>query len=184
MVEQVAVCSFIAHSTDVAMPSSLSVNGEDAIYLGDGDLHDSKYNYLEVTVDLSMHTHPNFTSTPGHCQYSMHVYPTKTFEKDYTTAMPETFAAVVLASFVLVALVFCVYDWFVKRRNTELVTSAARTDKLVSSLFPSAIKAELLKQQDQRMSSRNLMGGNLDQTIENRLAQVYPETTIIFADLV
>ena len=47
------------------------VHGKDAFYLGDKDFHDPKYNYLEVKVDLSLHTHPDFASQPGHCLYSM-----------------------------------------------------------------------------------------------------------------
>jgi len=47
------------------------INGKDAIYMGEGDSHDSKYENLELEVSLAVHTHPNFTSTPGHCQYSM-----------------------------------------------------------------------------------------------------------------
>lgn len=47
------------------------VDGPMAFYLGDGDHHDPSFNELEVTVDLSLHTHPDFTATPGHCLYSM-----------------------------------------------------------------------------------------------------------------
>ncbi|CAB9511106.1 Receptor-type guanylate cyclase gcy [Seminavis robusta] len=162
------------------------INGKDAIYLGSGDMHNPKYDHLEVMVDLSMHTHPNFTTTPGHCQYSMHVYPTETFEGDYTTAMPITFAVVVLASFITVALVFIIYDWFVKRRNKELSKTAARSDRLVSSLFPGDIKSKVLEQHDD--TDRSFSNPKKEQAdhgvAHNMLAQVYPETTILFADLV
>ena len=47
------------------------VVGPKANYVGLGDLHDTKYDNMEATVDLSLHTHPNFTTTPGHCQYTM-----------------------------------------------------------------------------------------------------------------
>jgi hypothetical protein len=48
-----------------------AIDGKDAFYLGEGDSHDPKYDDLELAVSLAVHTHPNFTSTPGHCQYSM-----------------------------------------------------------------------------------------------------------------
>lgn len=47
------------------------IEGHSAYYLGDGDRHSSQYDDLEVSIDLSLHTHPDFTSTPGHCMYSM-----------------------------------------------------------------------------------------------------------------
>jgi hypothetical protein len=47
------------------------ISGRDAFYLGEGDQHEEKYGHKEVVVDLALHTHPNFTSTPGHCKYSM-----------------------------------------------------------------------------------------------------------------
>lgn len=47
------------------------VVGPEAFYKGDGDLHDTEYDEYELFVDLALHTHPDFPSTPGHCQYSM-----------------------------------------------------------------------------------------------------------------
>lgn len=95
--------------------------------------------------------------------------------------MPRTFAIVVAASFTLVALVFFGYDYMVQRRNKELATSAARSNKLVSSLFPGAIKQKVLEQQDEpdRFSRTLSTTGGL-----SPLAQLYRETTILFMDLV
>ena len=45
--------------------------GYDAFYLGENATKESKYDNMEVVRDLSLHTHPNFTTTPGHCQYSI-----------------------------------------------------------------------------------------------------------------
>lgn len=45
--------------------------GYNAFYLGDNATKDSKYDKMEVVRDLSFGTHPNFTTTPGHCRYSI-----------------------------------------------------------------------------------------------------------------
>ena len=50
---------------------SFLIDGQEVLYLGDADYHDDKYNEFELSVDLSPHTNPNFTSTPGHCMYLM-----------------------------------------------------------------------------------------------------------------
>lgn len=126
------------------------------------------------------------------------MYPTDLFRDDYTTALPETFAAVVAVSFMVVAIVFFVYDWLVQRRNKELATTAARSDKLVSSLFPGEIKDRILEEQDietktndtsfkhpmmvtqgRENGDSNCAGGGTTRP----LAMVYPDTTIMFADL-
>ena len=45
--------------------------GYDAFYLGENATKESSYDYMEVVRDLTLGTHPNFTTTPGHCQYSI-----------------------------------------------------------------------------------------------------------------
>lgn len=47
------------------------ISGPDALYRGEGDLHDIEYDSYEVVQDLSLHSHAEFESTPGHCYYSM-----------------------------------------------------------------------------------------------------------------
>jgi hypothetical protein len=48
-----------------------SLVGYDAFYLGDNATKDSMYDNMEVVRDLTYSTHPNFTTTPGHCRYSI-----------------------------------------------------------------------------------------------------------------
>jgi hypothetical protein len=45
--------------------------GYDAFYLGDNATKDTKYDDMEIARVLSTGTHPNFTTTPGHCRYSI-----------------------------------------------------------------------------------------------------------------
>ena len=47
------------------------IRGKDAIYQGDSDLHEDIYDTQTVIADLALHTNPDFTTTPGHCMYSM-----------------------------------------------------------------------------------------------------------------
>ena len=47
------------------------IRGSDAMYLGDEDLHETDYDDYMVSVNLALHEHPDFTTTPGHCQYEM-----------------------------------------------------------------------------------------------------------------
>ena len=47
------------------------IDGPDALYLGEGDKHETAYDYYGVVQELSLHSHPRFEATPGHCVYSM-----------------------------------------------------------------------------------------------------------------
>jgi hypothetical protein len=51
--------------------SLYSLVGYDAFYLGENATKDSTYQDMEVVRDLSLSTHPNFTTTPGHCRYTI-----------------------------------------------------------------------------------------------------------------
>ena len=50
---------------------SYLIKGPDAYYIGEGAKHENKYDDLKVIRSLSLHTHPNFTTTPGHCYFSI-----------------------------------------------------------------------------------------------------------------
>ena len=45
--------------------------GIDAFYLGENATKESKYTDMEVARDLSFGSHPNYTTTQGHCIYSI-----------------------------------------------------------------------------------------------------------------
>ena len=56
---------------DCGQNFTYKVSGPDAYFQGHGDHHDPKYDYMKVTIDLDLHTHPDFANTPGHCRYYM-----------------------------------------------------------------------------------------------------------------
>lgn len=64
----------------------------------------------------------------------------------YDKNIPEIFAAVVAITFTCIALVMIVYDILVQRRNNRLVANAARSNAVVSSLFPGTIRDRVLEQ--------------------------------------
>jgi hypothetical protein len=50
---------------------SYQISGPEAFFIGEGKLHETKFNDRNVFRSLSLHDHPNFTTTPGHCYYSL-----------------------------------------------------------------------------------------------------------------
>lgn len=47
------------------------LNGRDAIFQGDGDLHESDFQNYESSIDLALNTNLAAATTSGHCMYSM-----------------------------------------------------------------------------------------------------------------
>lgn len=90
---------------------------------------------------------------------------------------------------------FYVYDMFVQRRNEKLIINAAKSNAVVSSLFPGTLRDRVINQTDPKNlqasshhHSSNLQqflaqGGAMD-TSSEPLADLFVETTILFADLV
>jgi hypothetical protein len=50
---------------------SFQIDGPDAKYLGEGDLHDTDYDNMEVAVVLTEYTNPDYKEVEGHCMYRM-----------------------------------------------------------------------------------------------------------------
>ena len=111
------------------------------------------------------------------------------------------FAAVVAATFVIVAIVFFVYDLFVQRRNENLVSKAAHFNALISSIFPTSIRKRLMDEKEETQQGRNSISsrrrsGNLkaflnkggddgDDLADTKkpMADLFLETTVLFADI-
>lgn len=93
-------------------------------------------------------------------------------------------------AFVVVIFIFVVYDLLVRRRNENLIKKAARSNAVVSDMFPSAIRDKILHREDGEISTRKKMksflndGKVYDDTANKPLAELYLETTVLMADLV
>ena len=156
--------------------------------MGPEDLHEEKYSHMKVTRDLNLVEHPLANSTFGHCMYSIDIYPSSEFEATYNTNTPEVFAIVVAVTFTCVALVFIIYDVLVNRRNNRLLANAARSNAVVTSLFPGTMRDRILEAQEHKGTKgkmKSLIAG--DSSASNGaanqrgapLADLFLETTIM-----
>lgn len=85
-----------------------------------------------------------------HCMYhSLSVYtstPESVKVDDGNIAVKV--AVVIAVVFFVICLAFCFYDAYVQRRNAKVADAAARSNAIVSSIFPSMIRDRLLDQDD------------------------------------
>jgi Adenylate and Guanylate cyclase catalytic domain len=184
------------------------INGNTAAFLGAGDFHDAAFDHTEVVIPFYELKTPQLTETlPGHCLYSYHLYATSKFANRFSTRVPLQLTLVVSSSFLVMIACFFAFDCFVRHRNNKVVDSAARSNALVSSMFPSSVRDRLLTEGDsnpqtssnRRFSGDNLikarlrsfMDGGVDAPIRSAgivftsqpIADLFPETTILFADI-
>jgi class 3 adenylate cyclase len=170
-------------------------------------MHETKYDNMEVVIPFSDFLYPDTTpDAPGHCMYSFYVYPTRALEDDSHSNLPVILTIAVAVAFFLMAVTFYMYNRFVHRRNTKIVGAAAKSNAIVSSLFPSNVRDRLFtenKEGEKQATSqpqnsmnrlKTFMNGegvpeNMEDDVDlamksKPIADLFPETTIIFADIV
>ncbi|KAL7562526.1 hypothetical protein ACA910_008233 [Epithemia clementina (nom. ined.)] len=180
------------------------MNGTSAIYLGPGDQHDQKYDYMMRQLDFAWPSGLPESVGSQVAFYRYRFYPTGELSDRYRTSLPVVMAVVVAAIFLAVALTFFMYDRFVRSRNVKVVNAAVRSNRIVSSLFPSNVRDRLLAEQEENEKIEAEQQGtqtrlkkflatdsptSRDMETENimfktqPIADLFPETTIMFADI-
>jgi class 3 adenylate cyclase len=178
-----------------------SVGGERAVFLGEGDLHQEQYDEFGITADITPFYNATAALEAGVCLFSFDAYPTSSLRDTYRTSKPQTYTGVVAAIFVLMALTFLMYDRFIQKRNEKVINAAARSNAIVSALFPSNVRDRLFaeaKEEEQKGNRwlapksglKNFLAEGEAKTDDGMMfkskpiADLFPETTIMFADLV
>eukprot|EP00980_Cylindrotheca_fusiformis_P018548 scaffold6142_cov116-Cylindrotheca_fusiformis.AAC.5 len=175
------------------------IDGQNAEYLGDSDLHNPKYDGMEITdifVELGIDESelPDGTCIPT---LTLHVYPSEELEQSFQTSKAIAYTVAVAAGSIFASLVFLLYDYFVRRRQAKVMERITRQDKIMANIFPSAIRNRLYesqeKQQNER-SGRHSEHGDFNDDSENRdfegdsyipapMADLFPSVSVVFADI-
>eukprot|EP00980_Cylindrotheca_fusiformis_P008513 scaffold1807_cov140-Cylindrotheca_fusiformis.AAC.5 len=177
---------------------SYRIDGQNAEYLGDSDLHNPKYDGMgveDIFVDLGV----DESQLPaGSCVpvMTLHVYPSKDLEKSFQTNNAAIYTAVVAVIFIFTSLVFLLYDYFVRRRQTKVMERILRQDKIVANVFPTAIRDRLYKSQRNLGDYTDLPNSGFNDGFEELdfegdsnisgaapLADLFPSVTVVFADI-
>jgi hypothetical protein len=134
------------------------LNGPTAVYRGSGDVHDMEYSSMGTSaklLELRDHAFGSgraYTGVPfsqDYCPFTIIVYPSAVLHDTYTTSTPMMFTIAALIIFLFTSAVFVFYDIMVERRQKLVLSTATKTSAIVSSLFPSKVRAELMKEQDE-----------------------------------
>ena len=156
---------------------------------------------MEVIIPFADFQFPETSDVSGHCVYAFYVYPGAKLESDSQSNMPMILTIAVGTTFLLMALTFFMYDRFVRRRNSKIVTAAAKSNAIVTSLFPSNVRDRLFTEKvAKNKTSKKAMvaqksrlkhflneaeDGEEEDLILNSppIADLFPDTTILFMDI-
>ena len=184
-------------------PVTWRMEGGSALFIGQGDLHDTAYDSYRVTSPFNTYRNTKLATEVGACLFTLHVYPSSDFEENYRSNTPIITTIVVGAVFISIIAAFLAYDNFQRKRNSKVISNAAKSNALVTSLFPSNVRDRLLqpveanenaskathtfltrKGQLQNFLDTNAKpdGGAVD-TADRPIADLFLETTIMFADI-
>ena len=130
---------FLVVSNTCNQTFTYEINGPEVTYLGPSDLHDPAYDDFESTT-----TFTPFGSEMA-CVHTLSFFPSEKFESAYATNRPVTYTIVVSCIFAFMIAVFFLYDCFVERRQTKVMSTATRSTAIVSSLFPEQIADRLME---------------------------------------
>ena len=188
------------------------LNGADAIILDQGFVPDPKYDYLTQTAEFA--TFARFDAEKQsdgvlYCSYSLSIHATAEYEEEFKTNKPLWVTMIVVLVFLFTAMVFVLYDFFVQRRQNKVLTTAQQTTAIVTSLFPKNVVKKMLEVDNQKHTQvsgkdklKNFFDSNdngdsskdAQKGTENGeaggifktkpIADFFPETTIMFGDIV
>ncbi|CAB9526252.1 Receptor-type guanylate cyclase gcy [Seminavis robusta] len=191
---------------------SYRVDGPDVEFLGEDDFHDPKYSNMVVTEDITSFVKDQtsietraYMTVPLHDTfglYTLKIYPSAETEAVYRSNEPIFYMILVGSVFLLTAFVFIAFDFWVERRQKIVVEQAAVSGAIVNSLFPETVQDRLYE--DEAKSKKEGTGawkhqeGNVEglealsegqhsmnnqSRLGNQIADLYPDATIMFADL-
>jgi signal transduction histidine kinase/CheY-like chemotaxis protein len=117
------------------------IDGPDVTYLGEEDLHDTRYDYLEELADINAYVQSqarpetrSYTAVPlnkDFGKYTLRIYPSRDTEVHFSSNKPWVFTIVVAFTFLFTSIVFIVFAAVVERRQKivmeGVVKSAAKT---------------------------------------------------------
>jgi class 3 adenylate cyclase len=185
------------------------LRGEEAIYLGPSDLHDSEFDHLKRSVPLgALGVSDRYSGLPlsnRGCQFMLRTYPSKTMRDGFDTSYPVTFTASAVVIFLFTSMVFVIYDYLVERRQKKVLSSAIKSNAIVSSLFPKTVRDRLFqanngafkgdtqnseKSRSKMKSLKNYLtdeksaaGSDQSPSADAPIADLFPQCTVLFADI-
>ncbi|KAL7505956.1 hypothetical protein ACHAXN_003317 [Cyclotella atomus] len=132
--------------SSIGQEFTYSISGDQVTLMGEGDLHDVKYDYLGEEFKASLAgVNEEYAVVANLITYSLTMYPSQEFQDQYVTNKAAIYTAVVVLIFVCTAGLFLLYDYLVENRQQKTARLARQTSNIVDSMFPAAFRDRLYK---------------------------------------
>jgi signal transduction histidine kinase/CheY-like chemotaxis protein len=115
------------------------IDGPDVTYLGDEDLHDTRYDYLEEFADINAYVQSqagpetqSYTEVPLNKEigkYSLRIYPSRDTEDHFSSNKPWVYTVLVAFTFLFTSIVFVVFAYVVERRQKIVMEGVVKSAK-------------------------------------------------------
>jgi hypothetical protein len=180
---------------------SFELSSGKALFLGSEDFHDDAFDkYMVVQENIEMYDDAHVEELCGH---DLYLYPTESLKETYTSNSIGLYVAIVGIGVALV-LLFVIYDYAVTKRQNKTMQNAMRTRAIVQSLFPERIARKLVQEaeeaSDDKKKTKTFLNtkskletfmnngqeskGTMNNMKSKPLADLFPEATVMFGDLV
>jgi hypothetical protein len=170
---------------------SLQIDAGNVTMLGNEDLHDTNFDYLAISTNLSSggllspKDLEGYTGVPLDEKiilYSISVYPSEAMKEKYTTSIPTYVACAIILCFAFTGIIFCFYDHYVSRRQQMVMDSAIKTNEIVSSLFPETVRDRIMQETMTRAAELHSSDASVKTTAfdaATAIADFYPSATVL-----
>lgn len=110
------------------------VHAREALFQGEVDVHDEQFDeYMHSSIFADFANPENLPEEAGeYCIYTIKVYPTEETQDAFRGPAPIIYVTVVVSIFAFTSLIFLMYDFFVSQRQEKVLSTANKTQVLVS----------------------------------------------------
>jgi hypothetical protein len=81
----------------------------------------------------------------GVCMYDISIYPSAALVASYKSMKPVLYKSVIGCIFIIMAVTFYIFNRYIHRRNNKVVLAAAKSNAIVSTIFPSTVRYRLFQ---------------------------------------
>jgi class 3 adenylate cyclase len=125
---------------------SYDVSGNIVTLLGEGDLHDTRFDNWEheVNIDVAKIIQDKLGNIgQDRVKYTVRMYPTSKFKGKYLSQRPMVMTIIIVCIFIFTSLVFISYDLLATNKRHRIKRYAKKAGKVVNNLFPSNVRDRL-----------------------------------------
>jgi hypothetical protein len=112
------------------------------------DLHDKSLSRFVFYSPLSPYSQGKTIQSANICTYDLHVYPSQALLDSYKTRVPMVYTTIIGCVFFVIALAFFIFNRYIQLRNHKVVLAAAKSNKIVSTIFPSNVRDRLFNNEE------------------------------------